>query len=81
MFTKKIKTLIAPIAILGAFTFLAASSSSLSSMSEEDAYDAGYKIGEGLHHLLNDASDSYERPNFDIQNDSINIQQQMCYKN
>ncbi|MBQ2839397.1 MAG: hypothetical protein IJE73_07170 [Muribaculaceae bacterium] len=79
MFTKKIKSLIAPIAILGAFTFLAASSSSTSSISEEDAYDAGYKIGEGLHHLLNDASDSYDRPNFDMPKDSVNTNQLVCY--
>lgn len=82
MFQKKyFKSLIAPITILGAFTFLAASSSSMSSMSEEDAYDAGYKIGEGFRQLLNDASDSYDCPNFDMPKDSINIQQQMCYKN
>lgn len=79
MFSKKIKSLIAPIAILGAFTLLATGSSSTSSISEKDAYDAGYKIGEGLHHLLNDANGSQKHIDYDAPKDSIKTNQLVCY--
>lgn len=42
MFTKKIKSLIAPIAILGAFTFLAMGSSSQDVHDFQDGYREGF---------------------------------------